>query len=150
MSDSTADGKLTTQGRPDEGESKEANARPVMLLVDDDGATLALMATSLKCLDGRTLLAKNGEEALEILHAEPSVALVITDVGMPVMGGLELLRRIRESERLADLPVILCSGNDDRTIVQKAWEYRCTRYLIKPILAEFLVDEVAAVLSRLT
>jgi two-component response regulator (ARR-A family) len=150
MSDSTADGKLTIQGRPDEGESKEAKARPVMLLVDDDGATLALMATSLKLLDGRTLLAKNGEEALEILYAEPSVALVITDVGMPVMGGLELLRRIRESERLADLPVILCSGNDDRTIVQKAWEYRCARYLIKPILAEVLVDEVAEVLSRLT
>jgi PleD family two-component response regulator len=85
MSDSTADGKLITQGRPDEGESKEAKARPVMLLVDDDGATLALMATSLKLLDGRTLLAKNGEEALEILHAEPSVALVITDVGMPVI-----------------------------------------------------------------
>jgi hypothetical protein len=34
--------------------------------------------------------------------------------------------------------------------MQKAWEYRCTRYLIKPILAEVLVDEVTAVLGRLT
>jgi CheY-like chemotaxis protein len=150
MSDSTADRKPTTPGRPDDGGSKEAKAHPVVLLVDDDGATLALMATSLKGLAGRTLLAKNGEEALEVLQAEPSVALVITDVGMPVMDGLELLRRIRESERLADLPVILCSGSDDRATMQKAWEYGCTRYLIKPILAEFLVDEVTAVLSRLT
>jgi CheY-like chemotaxis protein len=69
---------------------------------------------------------------------------------MPVMDGLELLRRIRESEQLADLPVILCSGNGDHTTMQKAWEYQCARYLIKPILAEVLVDGVTAVLSRLT
>jgi len=148
MSDPTTDRKLPTPGHPDEGGSKEAH--PVVLLVDDDGATLALMATSLKGLAGRTLLAKNGEEALEIVQAEPSVALVITDVGMPVMDGLELLRRIRECERLAHLPVILCSGNDNPATMQKAWEYRCTRYLIKPILAEVLVDEVTAVLGRLT
>jgi two-component system sensor histidine kinase EvgS len=150
MSDSTADRKLTTPGRPDEGGSNEAKARPVVLLVDDDGAALTLMATSLKGLAGRTLLAKNGEEALEMLQAELSVALVITDLGMPVMDGMELLRRIRESERLAHLPVILCSGNDDPATMQKAWEYRCTRYLIKPILAEFLVDQVEAVLGRQT
>ena len=47
MSDSTADRKVTTPGRPDEGGSKEAKAHPVVLLVDDDGATLALVATSL-------------------------------------------------------------------------------------------------------
>jgi len=75
--------------------------------------------------------------------------LVITDVGMSVMDGLELLRRIREFKQLADLPVIICSGNDDPTTMQKAWEYRCARYLIKPILAEVLVDEVTAVLSCL-
>jgi CheY-like chemotaxis protein len=148
MSDSTAGGKLTPPGRPDEGGSKEA--RPVVLLVDDDGAALALMATSPKGLAGRTLLAGNGEEAHEMPQAEPSVALVITDVGMPVMDGLKLLRRIRESERLAHLPVILCSGNDDPATMQKARECRCTRYLVKPILAEFLVDEVTAVLDRQT
>ena len=147
MSDPTAGKKLTT---PDESGSKEEKAYPVVLLVDDDGAALALMAASLKGLAGRTLLAKNGREALDILQTEPSVALVITDVGMPVMDGLELLRRIRESERLADLPVIFCSGNDDPTTMHKAGEYRCTRYLIKPILAEVLVGEVTAVLGRLT
>ena len=72
----------------------------MVLLVDDDGATLALMATSLKGLAGRTLLAKNGEEALEIVQAEPSVALVITDVGMSVMDGLELLAGYGSSNSL--------------------------------------------------
>ena len=122
----------------------------MVLLVDDDGAVLALMAASLKGLMGRTRLAKNGREALDILQTEPSVALVITDVGMPVMDGLGLLRRMRESECLANLPVIFCSGDDDSTTMHKAGEYRCTRYLIKPILAEVLVGEVTAVLDRLT
>jgi CheY-like chemotaxis protein len=57
----------------------------------------------------------------------PCAGLLSADIDMPVMGRLELLRRIRESERLADLPVILCSGNDDRAIMQKAWEYRCVK-----------------------
>ena len=100
MSDSTADRKVTTPGRPDEGGSKEAKAHPVVLLVDDDGAALALMATSLKGLAGRTLLAKNGEEALEIVQAEPSVALVITDVGMSVMDGLGVCDEKRGWDRL--------------------------------------------------
>jgi hypothetical protein len=66
MSDSTADRKVTTPGRPDEGGSKEAKAHPVVLLVDDDGATLALMATSLKGLAGRTLLARMARKPLRL------------------------------------------------------------------------------------
>ncbi len=146
MSGSTSDNKLTS-GHQGEEVSKEAKARPMVLLVDDDGAALALLAASLRRLGLRILSATNGEEALAVLRTEPSVDLVIMDVGMPVMDGLELLRRIRQSEGLTDLPVILYSGNDDSATVQKASEYGCIRYLVKPIHAELLLEQVAAVLG---
>jgi CheY-like chemotaxis protein len=147
MCDPTSDKKLTPD-HPDKGASKEAKARPVILLVDDDSAALTLMAASLNRLGLRIFSAANGEKALEVLQAKPSIDLVITDVVMPVMDGLELLQRIRQSEGLRDLPVILCSGNDDAATMQKASEYGCTRYLVKPIHAEFFVEEITAVLGQ--
>ncbi len=118
-----------------------------MLLVDDDLAVRALFAISLNHHGCRTITAGNGEEALRILHTKPYVDVVITDVGMPVMDGLELLRRIRQSEGLTDLPVILCSGNDDTATMQKASEYGCARYLVKPVNTELLLEEVTVVLG---
>jgi len=128
----------------------DAQADPVVLLVDDDGASLALMAASLERLGLRILAATDGEKALEVLRTNPSVDLVISDVDMPVMDGLELLRRMRQSEGLADLPVIFCSGNDDIQTMQKASAYGCTRYLVKPIHAEVFAEEVTAVLGHRT
>ena len=66
-----------------------------ILLVDDDSAALTLMAASLNRLGLRIFSATNGEKALEILQAKPSIDLVITDVVMPVMDGLQATRHIK-------------------------------------------------------
>ena len=121
---------------------------PCVLLVDDNSLALMLMSTSLNELGCKVLSAGNGQEALEILRSGKSVDLVVTDLGMPVMNGLELLRQIRESERLRDLPVILCSGDADEATMKKATEYKCSRYLLKPVLPDFLFEQIEAVLSH--
>jgi two-component system, NarL family, sensor histidine kinase EvgS len=131
-----------------EGTADKRLKSPCVLLVDDNRLALVLMARNLKELGCSVLSAGNGQEALEILHAEPSVDLVVTDLGMPVMDGLELLRQIRESERLKDLPVILCSGDVDEAMMKKATAYGCVRYLVKPVHPEFLLEQIQTILSH--
>lgn len=121
---------------------------PCVLLVDDNSVVLMLMSSSLKELGCTVLSAGNGQDALEILHSQKSVDLVVTDLRMPVMDGLELLRQIHESERLRELPVILCSADADEAAMTKAAEYTGCLYFSKPVHPEFLFEQIAGILSH--
>ena len=121
---------------------------PGVLLVDDNSVALALMVTCLKDLGCRVVSAGNGREALAILHAGPSVDLVVTDLRMPVMDGWELLQNIRASATLKDLPVILCSGEMEMTMMRQAEEDGCTVYLVKPVFPDVLFEQILTLLER--
>ena len=124
------------------------NTSPAVLLVDDNIVALALMEASLKDLGCSVLPAGNGRDALDILHAGASVDLVVTDLRMPVMDGQELLQKIRASETLKHLPVILCSGDMDVALMRQAEEDGCTTYLIKPVFPDVLFEQILALLER--
>jgi len=79
--------------------------------------------------------AANGREALETLGREP-IHLVITDISMPVLGGLELIRTMRE--RRMQQPVVILSGYNDFDYLKEALKYRVDNYLLKPVDEEEL------------
>jgi CheY-like chemotaxis protein len=122
--------------------------QPTLLVVDDNEVSSMVMAHNLKNLGCRTILVESGEKALEILESEPSVDLVITDVKMAGMDGLELLLRIKQSKVLSDLPVIVCTGSDEAETVTRAMELGCVQYLVKPVHPELLLEHVGMVLKK--
>lgn len=73
----------------------------------------------------------NGKEALEYIKHNP-VDLILSDIKMPVMGGLELLKTIR-TEQLSDAFFVILSGYSEFAYAQQAIMYQCTNYLLKPI-----------------
>ena len=120
----------------------------MVLLVDDDRAALAVTAVTLWRMGVITFLAGDGGKALQILETRSSVDVVVTDIAMPQMDGLELLRRIKQSATHKDLPVILCSGHADPETMKKAAEDGCALYLLKPVEPDFLFEEISTVLQR--
>ena len=112
----------------------------VVLLVDDNHAAVTLTAATLRRLGCRTFLAGDGEKALRILESQSSVDIVVTDIDMPQVDGLELLLRIKQSAKHKDLPVILCSGHAAPETMKKAVEDGCALYLLKPVEPEFLFE----------
>ena len=133
-----------------EGAPNKKLTAPRVLLVDDDRVVRALLAISLEDLGCRILTAGNGEEALQVLHAEPSVDVVVAEIDMPLVDGLELLRRIKQSARHKDLPVILCSVRADPETMKRAVENGCVLYLLKPIEPEFLFEQISTILRLVT
>jgi CheY-like chemotaxis protein len=84
--------------------------KPRILVVDDDGPILLLMRSLLREFGYEPMIASSGVEALRVLEAE-APALVLLDRNMPGgMGGDDVVRAIRAQSRLADVPVLILSG----------------------------------------
>lgn len=88
--------------------------------------------------------ASDGEEALHFLQ-DHDADLVLADIKMPVMDGLELLRALRESEKFRDVYFIILSGYADFQYAQEAIKYACTDYILKPVEKEKLIQALRKV-----
>lgn len=104
------------------------SALPVLLIVDDAEVIRQLCAQALT--EYRTLQAANGREALALLEKE-AVDLVLTDVMMPDIDGLELLRRIKE--QTPNRVVVVMTGFADREIILQALKANADDFITKPI-----------------
>ena len=88
--------------------------------------------------------AADGEEALLFLQNHDA-DLILSDIKMPIMDGLELLRKLRISEKYRDIYFIILSGYADFQYAQKAIKYACNDYILKPVEKEKLVQALRKV-----
>jgi two-component system OmpR family response regulator len=110
-----------------------------VLLVDDEQEFLEPMAVRLARRHIACRTAQSGEEALRHLRNEHFDCAVV-DVRMPVMDGLELLRRIRKS--FADVPVVLLTGHASVELGIQGMELGAFEYLMKPVDLDELLDTI--------
>ncbi len=101
-----------------------------MLITDDDSAFRETLRNAFTPRGFRTLLAGDGDEALEIVRHQ-SVHLLLTDMHMPRISGLEIIRQIRQSRLL--LPCILISAGVDDGLLAKARDVEAFSILSKPV-----------------
>lgn len=90
--------------------------------------------------------ALNGKEALEIVNNE-DIALIISDVRMPGMSGLELLEKLQSNEETKKIPVVILTGDQERTLKRQALDIGAVDLLNKPINKEDLVSRINNVLK---
>jgi DNA-binding NtrC family response regulator len=122
---------------------KNAGKPPRILIVDDDPGQRSLLDSFLRSQGFETVLASSGERALEILRTE-RFSLMISDVRMPGLSGLETLRRARREH--AVLPVLLVTAYADIREAVGAMRDGALNYLAKPID----LDELAATVRQVT
>jgi two-component system cell cycle response regulator len=114
-----------------------------ILAVDDDPVTLKLLKHHL-ALDGHSLmLAVNGTEALSIAMRERP-QMIVTDLSMPEMDGLELCRALRSSTVCTDAYVLVVTGHEEETRVVEAFEAGADEYVNKPFNPKILLARVRA------
>ena len=101
------------------------------LIADDFSTARRIIKNSLQELGFICLEAENGEQALEIIE-QTTINLLIADIHMPDMSGLELLEDIRADDILKDIPVILTMIEPLDQIITEGEELGMTDYLVKP------------------
>lgn len=120
-----------------------APTRVSILVVDDDAVVRGLVALSLRKAGMSVLEADNGQAALETIVNEV-VGVVVCDVGMPGMSGIQVVQELRRRPESSTLPVILMTGSGDEHSVVAGLEAGATDFLAKPVRLDELVARVKA------
>jgi CheY-like chemotaxis protein/signal transduction histidine kinase len=115
-----------------------ADAR--ILLVDDDMRNLFALVHVLEDRGATVITARNGQEALDVLDKDLSINIVLMDVMMPVMDGLEAMQRIRQNILLKQLPIIALTAKAMKGDQEKCLAAGANDYLAKPVDMERLVS----------
>ena len=121
---------------------------PEILIVDDSVSVRKALEITLRNQGLSSESAVSGEEALERLSAGGQYNLLMVDVIMPGMSGLELCARLGQDPRYAELPVVLMSGNVDDEVRSSAEAAGAAGVLRKPFKSEVLVPMVRDLLAQ--
>jgi len=120
-----------------------ATARPILLVEDNpDDETLTLRALGKNQIEAPVVVAHDGVEAVDYLfgleangsrHANPLPVVVLLDLKLPRIDGLEVLRRIRADERTATLPVVVLTTSCENLDLRQAYSLGANSYIRKPV-----------------
>lgn len=118
-----------------------------LLIVDDSPTIRRMVKVALTPLAMQTIEAASGLEAIEQLAVAP-IELMVLDLNMPDMHGLEVLGFVRANQKFHQLPVIVLTTRSDDVSRSAALQAGATRYLTKPFTPAALLDEARDVLGR--
>ena len=119
---------------------KEKNSLPTVLVVDDNSDMREHISNVLSN-HFNIITANNGMDALKKMK-ETIPALVISEIKMPVMDGIGLLKEIKSNNATANIPVIFLTTEEEEESPVEEWEFGADDYVIKPFSAKELVSRV--------
>jgi DNA-binding response OmpR family regulator len=118
-----------------------------ILIADDERDIRDLVAFTLKFAGHEVVVATNGEEALN-LAPEVMPELILMDVRMPRMTGYEACQKMKEDERIKDIPVVFLSAKGQEAEIQTGMQMGAEEYLLKPFAPNELIERVNQILER--
>ncbi|MDQ7027181.1 MAG: response regulator [Anaerolineae bacterium] len=122
--------------------------KPLILVIDDDPALQTLIVSLLRRGDMEAISAMDGSQAREALDQDRLPDLVLLDLMLPEISGIDLLKEFRSQPKLEQLPVIILSALADPEQIREGLDEGADRYLTKPYLANNLIKTVREVLEQ--
>lgn len=125
----------------------EPQRRPTLVIAEDDPNILIFLATALSRHGYDVQGARRGDEALTLIR-ELSPELVVLDILVPGIDGVDICKLMRADVELCDIPVVFVSALDERRLHQMAYEAGATDYLCKPVNLAELLNVIGRYLRR--
>ena len=119
-----------------------------IMIVDDCNTTRKLLGHYLRSRGFSVVFAENGLDALEKL-AFNDVNLVMTDLNMPYMDGIELISTIRSDSELSEIPILMVTTESDDKEREKAIISGANGYMIKPVTGDAIAKNIKSIVKQL-
>lgn len=120
-----------------------------ILVVDDTTTSRMLLRDALETIGFRNIaVAADGEQAMQMMMSTPS-HLIISDMNMPKMDGLQLLKAIRTYKPTSRVPFVILTGNADKNVLIEGRKLGLNNYLNKPFTPDGLKKALEAIVGRL-
>lgn len=117
-----------------------------ILIVDDDKTTRKLLSFYLKGSGFEVVTAENGLDALEKLGMN-DINLVMTDLNMPYMDGIELVKTLKADPNLAQIPIIMVTTEADINEQNRAFAAGANAYITKPVTADIIAQKIKSIVK---
>lgn len=126
------------------------STRPILLVEDNPvDVDLTLRAFARRKLVNPVQVARDGQEALDWIPrweaGETRPLVILLDVKLPRVNGLEVLRRLREHPVSQNLPVVMLTSSSEDRDVQLAYQHHANSYIVKPVSFDNLMDVAAQI-----
>lgn len=118
----------------------ETNSDLIILIAEDDDLSFSLLKETLDIVKINTIRAINGQEAIRIVNERHDINLVLMDIRMPVMNGLDATREIKKIR--TDLPVIAQSAFVNQSDIKNAYDAGCDDFIPKPVEIKDLLSKI--------
>jgi len=112
-----------------------------ILAIDDENDVLLIIKTALASEGYDILTASNGFDGLALAE-DQKPDIILLDLRMPEMDGMEVLEQLRENEKTQDIPVIILTGISDKNKIREALDKGITYYIVKPFECQDLVSKI--------
>lgn len=118
----------------------------IVLAVDDDMINLKLLKSMLMKSDNvkEVIEARNGSDAIGELKGRDDIDLILLDIIMPIMGGIDMLKVVRADDNMRQLPIIVLTTDETKKV--EALECGANGFLMKPIRKDDLLKKIATVI----
>jgi two-component system chemotaxis response regulator CheY len=119
-----------------------------ILVVDDCQTTRKLLGHYLKSRGYSVVFAENGLDALEKLGTDP-INLIMTDLNMPYMDGMELIKTLRSDPNWSAIPILMVTTENDNIEKEKALGYGANGYVVKPVTGDVIAENIKSILRKM-
>lgn len=129
------------------GDHSRTDAAPLILVAEDDGDIRLMMRMLLGMKGYRVVEARDGQEAVDLAR-EARPDLILMDLQLPRLNGFSVVRFVRQTDGLRDVPIIVVSAHDPLKHRNLALAAGCNAYVQKPIEFDRLEELMAGLLSK--
>ena len=118
------------------------------ILICDDSESIRILVSGILQNEGYTVFAKNdGQEAYEfLLETKVDISLVITDLIMPRMNGVQLVKKIRQNKMIRFVPILILSTESQHSLKVEAKESGATGWIVKPFDEQKLIKTIKKII----
>jgi CheY-like chemotaxis protein len=118
-----------------------------ILIVEENEVDASIIDLMMQKYNFETIRVSSDKKALEYLESNSDIRLVITDISLPEIDGLDLLVKIKDDPKLGKIPIIVYTSTNDPITMKSAATIGCTEYIVKPIDTDELIKKVQQALT---